>query len=324
LGQLSIAEETDGERQTKVVGKVVVAETILTEKSLRTGNVTKKVSLSKTSQKYKTAQTTQTFHQSKFTMKLNLLLLSAAALINAATAADVVLTVNLRSAGDYTILAKTGISTVPQSSITGNIAVSPIAAEAVTGFGELVLDSTGTFSKDATEQLVGEVHASNYVSPTPNNLITAVSDMMTAYTDAAGRSTTSSNINLGAGIIGGLTLTTGVYTFDRNILIGSATELTFSGSDTDIFIIKTTGSVVQAANTKVILKDGALAENIFWQVAGEFTVEAGAHMEGVLLVMTTVVFVTGSSLNGRILTQTACDLQMATITEKPGAPRPEE
>jgi hypothetical protein len=37
-------------------------------------------------------------------------------------------------------------------------------------------------------------------------------------------------------------------------------------------------------------------------------------MEGVLLVKTDVLFVTGSSLNGRVLAQTAVNLQMATIT----------
>jgi hypothetical protein len=57
-----------------------------------------------------------------------------------------------------------------------------------------------------------------------------------------------------------------------------------------------------------------LAKNIFWQVAGAIMVKAGAHMEGILLGQTTVTFITGSSLNGRILAQTACVLQMATIT----------
>jgi hypothetical protein len=37
-------------------------------------------------------------------------------------------------------------------------------------------------------------------------------------------------------------------------------------------------------------------------------------MEGILLCKTDVVFVTSSSLNGRIFAQTACNLQMATIT----------
>jgi hypothetical protein len=70
----------------------------------------------------------------------------------------------------------------------------------------------------------------------------------------------------------------------------------------------------QAANTTVVLLDGAKAKNIFWQVAGNVAIGADALMQGILLVKTDVVFVTGSSLNGRILSQTAVNLQMATIT----------
>jgi hypothetical protein len=110
-----------------------------------------------------------------------------------------------------------------------------------------------------------------------------------------------------------MTLQTGVYTFDVDITIGS--DLYFDGTDTDVFILRTTGSVVQAAGTKVILQGGVLAKNIFWQVAGEVIVRAGAHLEGVLLVKTAAVFNTGASLNGRILVQTAVTLQMAVITE---------
>jgi hypothetical protein len=50
------------------------------------------------------------------------------------------------------------------------------------------------------------------------------------------------------------------------------------------------------------------------QVSGNAVVGAGAHMEGILLVKTDVLFITGSSLSGHILAQTACNLQMATIT----------
>jgi hypothetical protein len=44
-------------------------------------------------------------------------------------------------------------------------------------------------------------------------------------------------------------------------------------------------------------------------------VGAGAHMEGILLVKTAVLFETDSSLTGRVLAQTTCDLQSATIVE---------
>jgi hypothetical protein len=123
-------------------------------------------------------------------MKLNLLLLSAAALFNAATAQDPVSTapVELLSAGNYVILTKTSISTVPDSAITGDIAVSPIDSTAMTGF---------SFAKDSGEeysisvQIAGRAYAADYAVPTPTLLTTAVSDMEAAYTDAAGRLNTS-------------------------------------------------------------------------------------------------------------------------------------
>jgi hypothetical protein len=243
-------------------------------------------------------------------MKLNFLLLSAAALVNAATAVD---SVNLGTAGEYVILTKSGISTVPDSIITGDIAVSPIAAEAITGF-ELELEGTGTFSLDKTGQVTGHATAASYGGTTATALTTAVSDMEIAYTDAAGRvNPDAARINLAGGLIGGLTLTPGMYTFQVDVNI--ATDVTLEGSSTDVFIIQTTKSVVQAANKKVILSGGAQAKNIFWQVAGEVNVGAGAEMEGILLVKTAVTFKTGSSLNGRILAQTACNLQMATINQ---------
>jgi hypothetical protein len=225
--------------------------------------------------------------------------------------------VELLTAGDYVILTKTGISTVPDSIITGNIAVSPIAAEAMTGFS-FAADSTGTFS--TSSQISGMAYAADYLAPTPSLLTTAVSAMEAAYTDAAGRSNPdAARINLGGGLLGGdfggasAPLTPGVYTFSTDVNIKD--DIYFHGDSADVFIIQSTGDVKQAANYNVILSGGALPENIFWQVAGKVEVGAGAHMEGILLVKTDVTFVTGSSLNGRVLAQTACNLQMATITQ---------
>ena len=139
--------------------------------------------------------------------------------------------------------------------------------------------------------------------------------METAYTDAAARSTTPSTatdkyLNYGAGEIGGATLPPGVYTFDRDVTITD--DLKFDGDANSVFIIQTTKSVKQAGFA-VTLSGGALASNIFWSVAQEFIMEDSAHMEGVLLVKTGVTMKTGSSLNGRILAQTAVVLQVATV-----------
>jgi hypothetical protein len=222
--------------------------------------------------------------------------------------------VYLGSAADYTILTKSGISTVPFSPITGNIGVSPIAATAITGF-DLSLDAGGQFS--TASQITGRAFGASYGGATATALTIAVGDMEIAYNDAAGRTNNdASRINLGGGAIGGLTLTPGVYTFQTGISIGTSTKVTFdAGNDADaIFILQTTGVLSQASNTEVILANGAQAKNIFWQVAGNVAIGTGAHMEGILLCKTDVTFFTGSSLNGRILAQTACALQMATIT----------
>jgi hypothetical protein len=234
--------------------------------------------------------------------------------------------VDLDTAADFAILTKAGISTVPNSTITGDIAVSPIAATAMTGFSLAIDQASGQFS--TSTQVVGKAYAADYEVPTPANLTTAVSDMEAAYTDAAGRDNTdAARINLGGGVLGGVfggataPLTHGVYTFGTVVSING--DIVFEGTepeeeeDEDIYIIQMTGNLVQAANYTVILTNGAKAKNIFWQVAGYVSVGAGAHMEGILLVKTAVTFETGSSLNGRILAQTACTLQVANITQPP-------
>jgi hypothetical protein len=251
------------------------------------------------------------------------LIVLVSAACNVMTSADH--EVILGEAGNYAILAKSGISTVPSSRIYGDIAVSPIAATAMTGFG-LTLDSSGQFST-ATQVHAstgyathpGHAYSASYGAPISETLTTAVLDMQNAYTDAASRvNNDAARINLGTGTLGGVNpggpeapLTPGVYTFGSNVNLAGDVE--FSGAG--VYIIQITGNLVQAANYKVILSDGAEPENIFWQVAGFVSVGAGASMQGILLAKTKVDFITGSSLTGRILTQTACNLQMATIIE---------
>jgi hypothetical protein len=222
--------------------------------------------------------------------------------------------VELGSACNYAILAEAGITNVPNSFITGDIAVSPLAAGSITGMG-LVMDASGEFS--TSTEFTGKAFAANYAAPTPGRLTTAVGSMQAAYTAASNRqSTDTAQDNLGGGAIGGKTLTPGVYTFTVNVNIAS--DLTFEGGANDVFIIKTTMQLIQAANTKVILSGGAQAKNIFWQVAGYVEIGADASMKGIILTATKVTFITGSSLVGSVLAQTTVALQMATITRAAG------
>jgi hypothetical protein len=217
--------------------------------------------------------------------------------------------VNLGTAGNYAILAQTGITTLGTTAIIGDIAVSPIAATAMTGFG-FTLDAALAFSSSPI--ITGKAFASDYGGTTPAVLTVAVADMGTAYTDAAGRTNANAaKINKNGGLLDEVTLTPGVWTFTTDVSLTG--NIYFNGNANDIFIIQIASNLVQAANYEVILQGGAQAKNIFWQVAGFVSVGAGAHMEGILLVKTATTFITGSTLNGRVLTQTACNLQAAVI-----------
>jgi hypothetical protein len=218
--------------------------------------------------------------------------------------------VDLKTAGNYVILANTGISTIT-SSITGDIAVSPYAITSMTGFG-LIADSVGKFSTSA--QVTGKAYGADTIAEPVDVLVKATVDKVAAYNDAAGRDkAVGSRLNPRAFGAQSNPLTPGVYTFTPAVSI--STDVYFQGSDTDIFIIQMGGTLDVASRVQVILAGGAKAENIFWQVAGAVTVGTGAHMEGIILGKTAVHFKTGSSLNGRILAQTACTLAKATIND---------
>lgn len=216
------------------------------------------------------------------------------------------LPVILGSAGDFAILAKTGISSVPASSITGDIGVSPAAATFITGFS-LSLDATNVFS--TSPQVIGSVYASDYAPPTPANLTAAVADMELAFTAAEGRAPDATEI--GAGNIGGMTLEAGVYKWGTGLLIPTDLELT--GSDTDVWIFQVAGDLDLANAASVNLSGGARPENIFWQVAGLVEIGTTAHCEGVILTQTSITLGTGASINGRLLAQTAVSLDGSVV-----------
>ncbi|KAJ7916051.1 antifreeze protein [Mycena leptocephala] len=215
--------------------------------------------------------------------------------------------VNLRTAANFAILSKTGVSTVPPSVITGAVGVSPIAATGLTGFS-LTVDSTGQFSTSG--QVTGHLFAASYSAPTPATLTAAIGDMGTAFTDATGRVNPNFN-NLASGAIGGLILAPGLYKWTSAVSIGS--DVTIAGGATDTWIFQVAGGLSVAAGKKVVLAGGALATNIVWVVSGAVSVAAGAHIEGVILGKTSITLLTGATANSRLLAQTAVALQKATV-----------
>ena len=219
----------------------------------------------------------------------------------------------LGTAANYAILAKTGISTVPTSVVTGNVGLSPAARGSLTGWS-LISEPTDTYFTSAQVVASGKLYAADNVGGTTSvDLTTAVGNMEAAYTDAAGRTATSAaTTNVGAGTLTSLTLTPGVYEWGSAVNI--PTDLTLAGSSTDVWIFKVAGTLDMAAAKNVILSGGALSKNIYWQVSGAVTIGAGTHFEGIILGQTGITFGNLSSINGRLLAQTAVVLDATTVT----------
>jgi hypothetical protein len=216
--------------------------------------------------------------------------------------------VNLRTANDYVVLAESQVSTVPPAVITGNVGISPMAATFITGFS-LIADSTHVFSTSA--QVTGKVYAADDAVPTPSSLTTAIADMGLAFTDAAGRAPDVTE--LGSGSIGGMTLAPGVYKWGTNLLI--PTDLTLNGSATAVWIFQIAQNVTLSNAVTVHLTGGALAKNVFWQVAGSVDLGTTSHFEGIVLCQTAINLRTGASIEGRLMAQTAVNLDSSTVTQ---------
>lgn len=220
----------------------------------------------------------------------------------------------LGTAVNYAVLAKTAVSTVPSSVVTGNVGVSPAARTFLTGWSE-TYDVSDTYATSAQVVAPSQLHAADLVGgTTSSDLGTAVLNMETAYTDAAGRTATSAaTTNVGAGTLTSLTLAPGVYEWGTAVTI--PTDLTLNGSATDVWIFKVAGTLDMASAKNVILTGGALPKNIFWQVSGAVTIGANTHFEGVILSQTSITMGNLSSINGRLLAQTAVSLDAATVTQ---------
>lgn len=226
--------------------------------------------------------------------------------------------VNLASSGDFVILAKTGISLVPNAAkiVTGDIGVSPSLAASITGFGCVLDTTTGDFGIDTT-YLVGKCYAPDYVGTanstmdTPAKMTAAVSDMETAFVDAAGRAPDATELYDGS--IGGKTFVAGVYKWGTGLDV--QTDIYLTGSETDVWIFQIAQTLNLASGAKVHLAGGALAKNITWQVGTAATLGSGAHLEGVILSGTAINLGTGASVNGRLLSQSAVALDANTVSQ---------
>jgi hypothetical protein len=110
-----------------------------------------------------------------------------------------------------------------------------------------------------------------------------------------------------------VTLEPGIYKWNESVEI--STNITLSGNADDVWIFQIPEGLTVQRDVEITLADGAVAEHVFWQVAGEVSLGELSHFEGVILSLTGITMKNGATLNGRILAQTDVTLDDNTIVE---------
>ena len=153
--------------------------------------------------------------------------------------------VALGSAATFGVLAGTTVTTIPTTTINGDLGV--FTGNTVSG----------------APIVNGTLHLGD---PTAAQ---AQSDLTIAYNDAAGRTLGAISVS---GNLGGQTLAPGLYTSATALEISSG-DLTLDalGDPNAVWIFQMGSTLVTTVGRQVILSGGAQAANIFWQVGSSAT-----------------------------------------------------
>jgi hypothetical protein len=208
--------------------------------------------------------------------------------------------VTMGTAGNYRILAQSGITDVPSSAITGDVGLSP-----ATGAALLVTcaEVTGVINTaDAAGPLPCRVQASSA-------LTTAIGDKDIAYTNANSRAPDYTEFS--AGDIGGKNLGPATYKWSTGVLI--PTNLTLTGGPNDVWIFQIAQGLTVSSGVQIILAGGALPENIYWAVFAAADIGTTSKFKGTLISQTSITTKTGATINGRLLAGTAVNLDTNAV-----------
>jgi hypothetical protein len=184
-------------------------------------------------------------------------------------------TVGLGTAGSFGVLGGSAVTNTGPTVIAGDLGVAP--GTAVSGF------PPGTVS--------GAVHANDAVA------VQAKSDLVTAYDDAAGRSSTATV----SGDLAGRTLTSGVYTSATSLGLSGDLTLDAQGDPNAVFVFQAGSTLTTASASRVLLIGGAQACNVFWQVGSSATLGSATAFTGTILALTSISLTTGATVDGRAL-----------------------
>jgi type VI secretion system secreted protein VgrG len=183
--------------------------------------------------------------------------------------------VSLGTAGNFAVLAGSGITNTGPTTIAGDVGTFPTTTE--TGFGSVTLIGTN-HGGDAVAQL-------------------AKTDLTTAYNDAAGRL----DATIVSGDLGGQTLVPGVYKSASSLDLTGTLTLNAHGNPYAVFIFQMGSTLTTASGSNVRLINGTQSCNVFWQIGSSATLGTGSTIRGTLLALTSITATTNATVDGRLL-----------------------
>jgi hypothetical protein len=183
----------------------------------------------------------------------------------------------LGTAESFAVLAGQAVTNTGPSTINGDVGVSP--GTAVTGFPPGLV--TG-----------GTIHSADAVA------LQAQSDATTAYNELAGR---ACNTTLSGQDLGGLTLTPGVYCFSSSAQLTGTLTLNAQGDPNAVFVFQIGSTLTTASNSTVVLINGGVSCNVYWQVGSSGTLGTNTTFVGSSVALTSITLQTGARVTGHVL-----------------------
>lgn len=217
---------------------------------------------------------------------------------------------DLKSAGNFGILAGTGISNNAGFSIINDmdVGISPGVRSSITGFGPAVVVN-------------GAIYASDDASPAgvAAMLIQAKQDLTDVYLYAEGA--TSPAPATVSGDQGGKTLAPGIYKSTSTLLIQNGNLTLDAQGDVNavwIFQVASGFTTVGGAGGSIILSGGAKASNVYWQVGSSATIGDYTSFKGNILALTSITMNSHAVADGRMLARNSDVVLTSTnIINKP-------
>jgi type VI secretion system secreted protein VgrG len=192
----------------------------------------------------------------------------------------------LGSSASFAVLGASTVTNTGNSVVGGDLGV--YAGTAITGF------PPGTVTAPYT------THAGDAVAQT------AQSDANTAYNGLAAM---PSNTNLTGQDLGGLTLTSGVYTFNSSAQLTGTLTLNAQGLNNAYWVFQIGSTLTTASMSAINIinvgSHGGSDDGLFWQVGSSATLGTTTAFEGNILAQASITLNTGANIdNGRAIALT--------------------